>query len=136
MIEGWHGEDYLVLFDEPSEAAQITDGYGLIGFIPGHIIVGLKFWDDFILRNAKGQLFTLPAVPMDMQYLKPLPLIIDRSAVRSDDRFKNKIKWFIKPLVFGGNAILENNRTWLSLAQHQDAVKWWNQKYRELKRPV
>jgi hypothetical protein len=32
MVEGWDGDDYLILFDE-AESAQLTEGYGCFGEI-------------------------------------------------------------------------------------------------------
>ena len=50
MREGWHGGDYLVLFDE-SEVAVASAPYEMSQFLPGFKVLGLLSWDDSIVRN-------------------------------------------------------------------------------------
>lgn len=64
MQEGWLREDYLILFDE-SEIAATNGRYDIAAHFTGFQIIGLKGWDDFILRNGEGQQFTIPTVPLD-----------------------------------------------------------------------
>ena len=40
MREGWHGEDYLVLFDE-SELAATSERYEVLRLLPGFVVLQL-----------------------------------------------------------------------------------------------
>jgi len=51
----------------------------------------------------------------------------------SDPRFEGKIKWYVKPIVFGGDPNVGDNLKWLNQEQYAQLVKWWNDKYRSLK---
>ena len=131
MREGWRGEDYLVLFDE-SEMVEFTQRYDLASYLAGYQIIGLRSWDDFILRTPQGQIFTIPTVPLDAKYLAASVLSIADQGLTSDDRVKGKIKWYTKPIVFGGHPTSPDNICWISLDQHAQAVKWLNQLYRTM----
>ena len=63
MREGWHGEDYLVLFDE-SELAAASDRYEMVRLLPGFVILGLRSWDDFIVRDTNGETYSVPTLPV------------------------------------------------------------------------
>jgi hypothetical protein len=132
MIQGWHAEEYLFVF-EASEIDALTERYGIAAYLPGYKILGLKSWDDFIVRDEEMRTFTLPTIPMDAQYLQPFELDVDSSAVLPDPRFVDKIKWYIKPIIFGGDPSANENMAWLSLDQHVEAVKYWNRLYRDVK---
>jgi hypothetical protein len=132
MTEGWHGEDYLVIF-ETSDVDAVSECYGISAQLPGYRIVGLRGWDDFIVRNSQGQTYTVPTVPLDSQYLKPFKLPEDISTLQSDERFTGKIKWYVKPVVFGGDPAIGENVRWLNQEQHAQFVKWWNAQYSALK---
>jgi hypothetical protein len=131
MREGWHDEDYLVLLsDEESSAA--SRGYGIQGYLPGYQILGLRSWDDFIVRDATGSVYTVPSVPMHPQYLSAWTVPANSTLLKPDLRFTGKIKWYTKPLIFGGDASDPTNTLWISQGQHVQLVSWWNLKYREL----
>ena len=129
MAEGWHNDDYLILFDEES-VPDLSRRYGIATCIAGHEIVGLCGWDDFILRDGNGNLFRIPTVPLDAKYLEPLGFQIQPQQSQPDKRFARKVKWYVHPVVFGGDPSSETNMVWLSLEQHVEAVNWWNQKYK------
>ncbi len=101
MIEGWHRDQYLILFDE-NESADFSYRYEIDSYIAGYLIVGLLGWDDFIVAAPAGGLFTIPTVPLDQNYLAPLGFTIDTNQLQADERYRGKIKWYTKPLVFGG----------------------------------
>ena len=132
MIQGWHRDDYLILFEEQLEAVAMTARYDATGFLPGYIIDGLKGWDDFIVHDTAHRFYTVPTVPLAAQHLRPFDFDIDLSALRPDSRVADRIKWYVQPLVFGGDPKSEKNIAWLTLDQHVDAVKWWNAKYRRI----
>ena len=132
MTEGWHDDEYLILFSE-DEVEPMTERYGLKHFIDGFRIVGLRGWDDFIIQDVSGRSFTMPSVPIAIEYLKPFMLVIDSSKVRPDSRFTGKVKWYVKPPIFGGGPQAKENLTWINFQQHAEAVQWWNQKYLEAK---
>ena len=88
MIEGWHGNDYLVLFEE--EAPRMSELYGLGKELPGYAVVGLRGWDDFIVVDEQQRLFTLPTVPIEPKRLELFPTSIDRLAIKPDSRFEKE----------------------------------------------
>ena len=45
----------------------------------------------------------------------------------------DEIKWYITPVVFGGDPSLADNVTWVALDQHAQLVKFWNGKYGEIR---
>ena len=124
----------MILFVEQSEAAKMSERYGIASSLPDYALVGLKSWDDFILGDAKNQFFTVPTVPLDAKYIQPFALDIDVSKLRADQRFTDKIRWYIKPLVFGGDPRADSNTTWITVDEHVAVVRWWNQLYRDLQR--
>ena len=136
MIEGWHDkDDYVILYEEQLEAP--ADGGSLWdcgALSPGFHTSGIK------LAGTTSYYETLPgnyAAPRSCwsvrEYLQPLGFQLDPSRIQSDARFTNRIKWYITPLVLGGDPSSEKNMTWLSLEQHVEAVKWWNETYRKMK---
>ena len=134
MIEGWSEESYLVLFD-PADADALSSAYALSESLPGYRLIGLLFWDDFIVEDAHGAKFTVPTVPSIQKYVQPFVDEIpahDSISLRADGRFTGKIRWYITPLIFGGDPQAEQNISWIDLKSHAAAVKWWNQKYREV----
>lgn len=64
MIEGWAGDDYLMLFST-DEAKAASERYGIADLLPGYRIIGLRGWDNFIVADQTGGTFTLPTVPCD-----------------------------------------------------------------------
>jgi len=131
MIEGWHGDNYLVLFQD--EAHSLEKAYGIGELLPGYELLGLKGWDDFIVRNAEGEMFTVPTVPTDAARLEPFSLTNGASNLIADPRFAGRVKWYVQPIVFGGDPKLGPNVTWVPIQKHAELVQWWNKKYREVK---
>ena len=132
MREGWHDDDYLVLLSN-QESLDASRGYEIQRYLPGYQIVGLRSWDDLIVRNASGGVFTVPTVPMDLQYLAAWTLPPDSILLKPDLRFTGQTKWYIKPLIFGGDASDPTNTLWVSREQHMQLVTWWNLQYREVR---
>jgi hypothetical protein len=56
-----------------------------------------------------------------------------RVILERDDRFAGKIKWYVTPLVFGGDPKIGDNLVWVSHEEHAQLVRWWNEQYRALK---
>ena len=133
MIEGWHNEDYLILFEGKQEEALFTQRYGVADYLPRYAAIGLWGWDDFLLRDEKTQYYTVATVPISAEFLHPFPIRIDSANVRQDAKLVGKIKWYIKPIIFGGDPQAAENMAWLSFDQHIKAVKWWNKLYRDVK---
>ncbi|MBX9899295.1 MAG: hypothetical protein K2Y28_00800 [Burkholderiaceae bacterium] len=132
MNEGWINEDHLVLFSE-EESNDRTQKYKVDKYLPGFRIIGLRGWDDFIVLSADGSMYIVPTIPFAPQYLEPFSLPTPLN-LESDQRFIGKIKWYIKPIVFGGDLRAKENLTWLNHEQHQQAVTWWNDQHRALAR--
>jgi len=131
MREGWWNDDYYILFDE-SEVKQRTERYGVDRHLPGFTVVGMKTWDDFIVRDGHRALFVVPTVPLTPRHLKPLGAANVPEDLSRDARWEGKIKWWIKPLIFGGDPQDPSNSTWISLEEHAQLVRWWNDKYQEI----
>lgn len=131
MIEGWHNDDYLVLSEDQEEAMRMTEAYGVRQHLPGYTVVGLRGWDDFILTDSKQQFFTIPTVPMEPKHLQPFNFQVDLAAIKPDERFTKKVKWYVKPILFGGDPSAKENMAWISFEQHAELVRWWSQFYRD-----
>lgn len=116
MIEGWHNGEYLVILSQ-AEGAESAGRYKFEQFLPGYSLVGLRGWDDFIVRNQAGIAFTLPTVPLEASSAEPFSLP-ESPALEPDARFAGKIKWYLKPLVFGGSAQDNANLAWVTQEQH------------------
>jgi hypothetical protein len=132
MLEGWHGDDYLILFDE-TETTAASAQYGVDRYLAGHIIVGLKGWDDFFVKGPDGRLATVPTVPLSVNHLALFDAPINPQQIRSDVRFAGRLKWYTTPLIFGGDPLDEDNTTWVTMDQHFQLVRWWNDRYLEHK---
>lgn len=132
MIEGWHGEDYLILFAS-EEVPAATERYGIRQRLPDHEVLGLRSWDDLIVRSANGNTYCVPAVPIDPKYASPFKLPDSGLPLDPDTRFTGKIKWHTKPLVFGGDPGAGDNLTWVGHEQHGQLVNWWNGQYEALR---
>jgi len=102
MIEGWAGDDYLMLFST-DEANAASERYGIADLLAGYRVIGLRSWDDFIVEDQNGDTSTLPTVPCDAGELARyhVPAIDNLVA---DDRFTGRVKWYITPVKFGGDA--------------------------------
>jgi hypothetical protein len=129
MNEGWLGDDYLILFDE-AEVESASDRYAISQLLPGYQVLGLRGWDDFILRDSAGQTRSVPTVPTDPKYLSPFPLPEAGLSLHPDPRFSGRIKWYVKPIVFGGDPSVGENVIWVSHEEHAQLVRWWNDQYR------
>jgi hypothetical protein len=129
MKEGWAGDVYLILFDE-SEVANFSELYGFSEMLPDCQVLGLWGWDDLIVRDSEERIFSVPTVPLDRHHLSPFALPGRIDDLHPDARFRGKIKWYVKPVVFGGDPGLAENLTWISLDEHARLVRWWNNRYR------
>jgi hypothetical protein len=131
MKEGWINDSYVIAFDS-KESERMTGAYGIGDYLPGHTIVALVGWDDFVVRAEADQHFRVPTVPLDQKYFDNLDETFDLDSLVPDKRFTGKIKWYIQPIIFGGDPSSEENMTWVDIETHQKLVRWWNQKYREV----
>jgi hypothetical protein len=131
MIEGWFSDEYLVLFSD-EERTSVCAKYRLSQYLSGYTLVGLRSWDDFIVMNTAGAIFSLPTVPLDPARVAPF-VLPENVAPEQDARFTRKIKWYLKPLVFGCDANDKGNLAWVGFEQHADLVVWWNYQYKTLK---
>ena len=131
MKEGWHGEDYLVLFTD-KEIQVESERYGISAMLPGYQVIGLRGWDDFIVQGPDGEVSTVPTVPCDAGLLRPFHLPPPLSELASDDRFKGRLKWYLKPIAFGGDSAPGENLSWITHDEHAELVWWWNSRYREV----
>ena len=129
MKEGWHNDDYLILF-EGREIEQKGQEYGLDRLLPGHRLLVMVGWDDFLVMDRTSQkLFRVPTIPILPQEKKEWPHSVDLGALKPDGRFQGKVKWYVKPIVFGGDPSSGGNMTWISHGDHVQAVRYWNEMY-------
>ncbi|GEP41874.1 hypothetical protein [Brevifollis gellanilyticus] len=133
MIQGWLGDDYLMLFDNQAEAMSFAARYEVTERLPGYALLGLRGWDDFILSDPEGGLHIVPTIPLVSDNITAYDLKTDLASMQPDPRFTDRIKWYVQPIVFGGDPSAEQNIIWISIDQHVDLVKWWNRKYDEIK---
>jgi hypothetical protein len=131
MTEGWFGDDYLISLNQ-AEVASASDRYSISRFIPGHQVIGLRGWDDLIVRDSVGLVYTVPSVPMDSGFLSPYVLPEAESSMVPDERFVGKIKWYVQPIVFAGDPNTGMNVIWVNHEEHAPAVTWWNDLYRSV----
>ena len=132
MIEGWYGRDHLILFNE-DEIASASDRYAVSQFFPNYKLIGLRGWHDFILQRSNGATYCVPTVPAVAEQLLAYALPSSGTTLRLDHCFQGKIKWYVKPVVFGGDPQSQANIIWVSHDQHAQLVKYWNDLYRSLR---
>jgi hypothetical protein len=132
MHEGWQGDEYLILFDQ-AESAGFSASYEIDKYLPGHTILGLKGWDDFVVKRPDGLFATVPTVPMAAEYSAALETRIDPGQLRPDERFRGKVKWYRKPIVFGGDPADPSNIAWVPPEAHIELVRFWNGVFRRLR---
>lgn len=128
MVEGWHGDEYLILFEE-SDWELVANRYDLGRLLPNFQVLGLRGWDDFVVRDTAARTYTVPTVPLALEFLTPYHLAAN-STLAPDARFTGKIKWYLQPIVFGGDQNPGPNLAWVSHEQHGELVRFWNEKYR------
>ncbi len=133
MREGWFNEDYLILAETPDEAFHLGLLYGIDEALPQFHFIGLSNWSEFLVQDSAGNLFKVPTVPLDASYLQKSDALPTTLALVTDERIKGRIRWFIQPMVFGGDPSSQENTTWLPSGQHAEAVRWWNKKYKEVR---
>jgi hypothetical protein len=131
MREGWYEDYYLVLFDE-SEIAPASDRYEIRQLLADYEVIGLHGWDDFIVRDASGQTYSVPTVPLTTRDVEPFNVPKHGATLKADPRFKGKIKWYVQPLAFAGNPQADENIIWVDHAKHSELVRFWNEQYRQL----
>ena len=131
MIEGWYGNDHLILFDE-AEIASASDRYAVSQFLPGYKVIGLRGWDNFILQDSTEATYCAPTIPAVADHISRYALPSRGTKLSPDIRFQGKIKWYAKPTVFGGDPQSQENIIWVSHDQHAELVKYWNGLYRSL----
>jgi hypothetical protein len=131
MTEGWLNNEYLVFFSE-KENAELSSAYKFSEYLPGFTLVGLRGWDDFIVIDPKGAMCSVPSVPLDPNVTEEFGLPDNLSLV-PDDRFTGKLKWYKKPLIFGGDPQDKDNVAWVTPKQHAELVVWWNEQYKAAK---
>ena len=132
MTEGWFNFDYVVLFSETERIARSMD-YKIAKYLPGFTLIGLYDWDYFLVTDSEGLLYSVPSLPLDVNSTEKFSLP-ENILLETDERYTGKIKWYLKPLILGGNPSENRNLAWVSLELHADLVVWWNEKYKLIKK--
>lgn len=125
--EGWCNDNYLILFSG-EESNLSSQQYNICDYLPEHRIIGISGWDDFVVMDNTGRLFTVPTVPISQRYMKPYTLPSPLT-LTPDNRLQGKIKWHTKPVIFGGEPNIGENLTWVTPEQHVQLVAWWNEQF-------
>jgi hypothetical protein len=133
MKDGWYNDEFFALYESKEEAERATARYRLSDYLPGFLIVGLKFWDDFILCDSEGRYHTVPTVPLVREEMRAYSFPAESLKLRADAKLSGKIKWYIQPIVFSGSPSKAENMAWISHDQHAEAVVYWNKMYHDLK---
>jgi hypothetical protein len=133
MKEGWHGDEYVILF-EGGELEERQKAYKIDFRLPGYRLLGLVGWDDFLVKDFKTEkIYSIPTVPIADQHKQEWLIEIDHKMLKADPRFQGKVKWYVKPIVFGGNPSAGENMIWISHEDHVQLVNYWNKVYSEVK---
>ncbi len=130
MKEGWFGNEYWSLYEGEKEEAEARAAYGLDDFLPGHRLVGLRNWDDFVVRDEAGQCFKIPTVPLKPAQMEEFAFAVDANALERDEGLEGKIKWHVTPVFFGGDGEARENLALVTPEQHAELVRWWAAFYR------
>src|SRR4051812_2693608 len=130
MREGWQDDDYLILYIG-AEVAAASDRYGITKSLPGYEVVGLRGWDELLVRDSFRRTYSIASVPIDVKPLVPFHLAEDPK-LQADERYTGKIKWYVKPLALGGDPHIGPNLTWVDHLRHAQLVVWWNDQWRAL----
>lgn len=131
MKSGWHQNIHYNIFTE-EEALCFYTKYNIDNYIPEYRLIGLIGWDDFII-SKNNEFYKIPTVPIDLKYCEKLPILDLSIKLTEDSRIKNLIKWYIKPIVFGGNPEAQDNVEFIDIEKHCQYVNFWNKKYFEIK---
>lgn len=107
----------------------MTALYGIADYLPGYFIVGLKGWDDFLLCDQYGQYFSVPTLPLEHARLTSFSFPLESLRLEVDEELTQKIKWYVQPILFGGDPTSKENMIWLSRSEHAQAVRYWNKLY-------
>jgi hypothetical protein len=110
---------------------HVPERYAMSALLPG-IEYWVCGWDDFIVQDVAGRSYSIPTVPLDFQYLSPFNIPPNVNLVKAE-RCEGKVKWYVKPIGFGGDPKAEDNITWVSHEQHAQLVRWWNNLHRSVK---
>ncbi|MEM9400752.1 MAG: hypothetical protein AAF984_11140 [Verrucomicrobiota bacterium] len=127
MQEGWLGNEYIVLFEE-DEISQKSVAYNVEQLLPGHRILGLISWDDFlVVDQATEQVYRVPTIPASLMNRKIWTADIKTDEFCHDQRYTGKVKWHVRPTALGGNPESSKNLVWISHDEHPELVKYWNE---------
>lgn len=75
------------------------------------------------------RIFRVPTIPLILKKKEEWPHKVDLAALKPDGRFQGKVKWYLKPVVFGGDPNPGGNLVRISHEDHVQGVKYWNQVY-------
>lgn len=80
-------------------------------------------------ESGTDKLFRVPTVPLRIEEKAEWVTSGDWISLKSDGRFQGRIKWYVQPIVFGGDPKPGKNIVWISHEDHIKAVKYWNEMY-------
>ncbi len=67
--------------------------YSFPELLPGYKLLRLSDWDDFIVDDNAGHLFTVLTVPLHTKYMAPFQLPGADQVWRADEQLRGKIEW-------------------------------------------
>jgi|GEM_PF-819651 len=126
MTEGWLNFDYVILFSQ-SERMAYSRKYKIGNYLPGFTLAGIYDWNYFLVTDVEGTMYSLPSLPLDIQSIKKFSLP-ENYTLETDERYSEKVRWYLKPEIVGGNPRDGKNLVWVSLDLHADLISWWNDK--------
>jgi len=132
MKSGWLNDNHYNLFDS-IEIENLTSKYELEKYIPNYKLIGLIGWDDFIIFKNNFY-YKIPTVPIYEKYLEEIEMIDYLIELENEKENQNKIKWYTKPLIFGGDPCDPKNIKWINIEQHSQLVSYWNKIYFNIKK--
>jgi hypothetical protein len=131
MTYGWYNDIHYNLFS-PDEVDIYLKKNALQKYFSSYQLVGLVGWDDFLLKQNNSY-YTIPTVPIDFKYLSEFDFNLNIDELKNDKNITDKIKWYIKPLIFGGDPKLGENIQFIDLGTHAELIAFWNKTYCSLK---
>ena len=140
--EGFVGEIYLRLY-RLLELPALNQAYEVGRYLPGYTMFGSTGGGEgYFVEHKHGTLLRIPMIPMLLEFSevvgRSLPEFLKTAAsgkrrLEADTDTIGLELHEIKPIVFGGDPEDPQNKTLLSPPKHAEAVRHWNQIFRDLR---
>jgi len=108
----------------------MTGIYGVRENLPGYTVVGLRV-GTFHRHGWEAAVLHHPYRPAGKRAPGAVSVFGRPRSDQPDARFSKKVKWYVKPIMFGGDASAKENMIWVTYEQHAELVRWWAKMYRD-----